>query len=237
MFKRSVSTLMLVGSLLACTANADQASIKSVFNQEFPGSNISSITKLSYLDLYEVVIDGHIFYTDKNATYVIMGNIIDIKAKKNITNERLQQLNIVKFNELPLNQAIKFVKGNGSRKLAIFSDPECPFCKKFEQELSKVDNITLYIFPYPIAGLHPKSVAESKAIWCAPDKMLAWQNALLKNTPPDNTGDCNNPIDANITLGNKLNINGTPTLIFANGERLPGMVPADKLEQLLNNKK
>jgi thiol:disulfide interchange protein DsbC len=228
---------MLVSSLLACTANADQASIKSVFSQEFPGSNISSITKLSYLDLYEVVVDAHIFYTDKNATHVIMGNIIDIKAKKNITNERLQQLNIVKFNELPFDQAIKFVKGNGSRKLVIFSDPECPFCKKFEQELTKVDNITLYIFPFPIAGLHPKSVAESKAIWCAADKNAAWQNALLKNTPPDNKGDCENPIDANIALGNKLNINGTPTLIFANGERVPGMVPADKLEQLLSNKK
>ncbi len=237
MFKRSILSLMLVSSLLACSANADPVSIKTVLAEKFPGANISSITKTPYAGLYEVIIDGQIVYTDENANYVFLGNVVEIKSKRNLTNERMAKLNTVKFDELPLDQAIKFVKGNGSRKLAIFSDPQCPFCKKFEQELTKVDNITIYLFPYPIAGLHPQSVAESKAIWCAPDKNAAWQNALLKNIAPKNGGDCKNPIEANITLGNKLHITGTPTLIFANGERVPGMVPAEKLEQLLAEKK
>jgi thiol:disulfide interchange protein DsbC len=187
--------------------------------------------------LYEVIIDGQIVYTDENASYAFLGSVVDIKSKRNLTNERMAKLNAIKIDELPFDQAIKFVKGNGSRKLVIFSDPQCPFCKKFEQELTKVDNITIYLFPYPIASLHPQSAAEAKAIWCAPDKATAWQNALLKNITPKNSGDCKNPIDANIALGNKLHITGTPTLIFANGERVPGMVPADKLEQLLNEKK
>jgi thiol:disulfide interchange protein DsbC len=237
MFKRSVLSLMLVGSLLACTANADQASIKSVLSEKFPKADISSITKTPYSGLYEVIIDGQIVYTDENASYVFLGSVVDIKSKRNLTNERMAKLNAIKIDELPFDQAIKFVKGNGSRKLVIFSDPQCPFCKKFEQELTKVDNITIYLFPYPIASLHPQSAAEAKAIWCAPDKATAWQNALLKNITPKNSGDCKNPIDANIALGNKLHITGTPTLIFANGERVPGMVPADKLEQLLNEKK
>lgn len=237
MFKRSVLSLMLVSSLLACSANADQASIKSVLIEKFPGANISSITKTPYSGLYEVIIDGQIVYTDENATYVFLGSVVDIKSKKNLTNERMTKLNTIKVSDLPLDQAIKYVKGDGSRKLFVFSDPQCPYCKKFEQELIKVDNITIYVFPYPIATLHPQSVAESKAIWCAPDKNAAWQDATLKNTPPKNTGDCKNPIDANIALGTKLRITGTPTLIFANGERIPGMVPADKLEQLLGDKK
>ena len=188
MFKRSILSLMLVSSLLACTANADQASIKSVLIEKFPGADITSITKTPYAGLYEVIIDGQIVYTDENATYVFLGSVVDIKSKKNLTNERMTKLNVIKVSDLPLDQAIKYVKGDGSRKLFVFSDPQCPYCKKFEQELIKVDNITIYIFPYPIASLHPQSVAESKAIWCAPDKNAAWQNATLKNTPPQEYG-------------------------------------------------
>jgi len=237
MFKRSVLSLLLVSSLLACSANADQAAIKKNLATQFPGADIASITKTPYSGLYEVLIDGQIIYTDETAAYVFLGSVVDTKAKKNITNERMAKLNEVKFDSLPFDNAIKFVKGNGSRKLAIFSDPECPYCKKFEQELTKVDNVTIYIFPYPIAGLHPQAVAASKAIWCAPDRNAAWQDALLKGVMPKNDGSCKNPVEANIAYGNKLRISGTPTLIFANGQRVPGMVPADKLEKMLNSAK
>lgn len=237
MFKRSVLSLLLVSSLLACSANADQAAIKKNLTAQFPGAAITSITKTPYAGLYEVLIDGQIIYTDETAAYVFLGSVIDTKARKNITNERMAKLNEVKFDNLPFENAIKFVKGNGSRKLAVFSDPECPFCKKFEQELTKVDNITVYIFPYPIAGLHPQATAAAKAIWCAPDRNAAWQDALLKGVLPKNDGNCKNPVEANVELGNKLHITGTPTLIFANGQRVPGMVPADKLEKMLNSAK
>lgn len=237
MFKRSVLSLLLVSSLLACSANADQAAIKKNLTAQFPGAAITSITKTPYAGLYEVLIDGQIIYTDETAAYVFLGSVIDTKAKKNITNERMAKLNEVRFDNLPFENAIKFVKGNGSRKLAVFSDPECPFCKKFEQELTKVDNITVYIFPYPIAGLHPQATAAAKAIWCAPDRNAAWQDALLKGVLPKNDGNCKNPVEANVELGNMLHVSGTPTLIFANGQRVPGMVPADKLEKMLNSVK
>lgn len=237
MFKRSVLSLMLVSSLLACSANADQTAIKKTLAAQFPGAEISSITKTPYAGLYEVLIDGQIIYTDETAAYVFLGSVVDTKAKKNITNERMAKLNEVKFDNLPFENAIKYVKGDGSRKLAIFSDPECPFCKKLEQELIKVDNVTIYIFPYPIAGLHPQATAASKAIWCAPDRNAAWQDALLKGVLPKNDGKCKNPVDANVAYGNKLRISGTPTLIFSNGQRVPGMVPADKLEKLLDASK
>lgn len=237
MFKRSVLSLLLVSSLLACSANADQAAIRKNLTAQFPGAAITSITKTPYAGLYEVLIDGQIIYTDETAAYVFLGSVIDTKARKNITNERMAKLNEVKFDNLPFENAIKFVKGNGSRKLAVFSDPECPFCKKFEQELTKVDNITVYIFPYPIAGLHPQATAAAKAIWCALDRNAAWQDALLKGVLPKNDGNCKNPVEANVELGNKLHITGTPTLIFANGQRVPGMVPADKLEKMLNSAK
>lgn len=237
MFKRSVLSLLLLSSLLACSANADQAAIRKNLTAQFPGATITSITKTPYAGLYEVLIDGQIIYTDETAAYVFLGSVIDTKARKNITNERMAKLNEVKFDNLPFENAIKFVKGNGSRKLAVFSDPECPFCKKFEQELTKVDNITVYIFPYPIAGLHPQATAAAKAIWCAPDRNAAWQDALLKGVLPKNDGNCKNPVEANVELGNKLHITGTPTLIFANGQRVPGMVPADKLEKMLNSAK
>ena len=237
MFKRSVLSLLLISGLLACSANADQTTIKKNLATQFPGAEITSVTKTPYAGLYEVLIDGQIIYTDDTAAYVFLGSIVDTKAKKNLTNERMAKLNEVKFDNLPFDNAIKFVKGDGSRKLAVFSDPECPYCKKFEQELTKVDNITVYLFPFPIASLHSQSVAEAKAIWCAPDRNAAWQDALLKGVMPKNDGKCKNPIDANIVLASKLHISGTPTLIFANGQRVPGMVPAEKLEQMLNSPK
>lgn len=237
MLKRSVLSMLLVSFLLACSANADQAQIKKTLLTQFPGADIASITKTPYSGLYEVMIDGQIIYTDETAAYVFLGTVVDTKAKKNLTNERMAKLNEVKFDSLPFENAIKFVKGDGSRKLAIFSDPECPYCKKLEEELTRIDNVTIFLFPYPIAGLHPQAVSLSKAIWCAPDKNAAWQDALLKGIAPKNDGSCKNPIDANISYAAKLHISGTPTLIFTNGQRIPGLVPADKLDKLLNSSK
>jgi thiol:disulfide interchange protein DsbC len=139
----------------------------------------------------------------------------------------------VKWDSLPLGNALKTVKGNGARKLVVFSDVDCPYCRKFEAELTKVDNITVYTFLYPIEGLHPKAVQASKQIWCAPDRNKAWDDYITRGSVPNNAGTCANPVDATIALGNKLKVSGTPTLIFANGQRVPGMVPAAQLEKLL----
>lgn len=233
MFKRSLISVALSVSLTACTANADQASIKKNLLEKFPGADIVSVTKTPYSGLYEVVIDGQVVYADGDANYLFVGSVVDTRTRKNLTNERLEKLSAVQFDSLPFADAIKTVKGNGKRKLAVFSDPDCPYCKKLEQELAQVNNVTIYTFLYPIASLHPQAVAKSKSIWCAPDRTQAWDNAMLRGVMPKNNGNCKNPVESNIALGNKYRITGTPTLFFTNGQRVPGMVPADKINELL----
>lgn len=234
MFKRILISTLLLTSVLACTANADEAAIKKTLLEKFPGAAIASIAKTPYSGLYEVLIDGQIVYVDENAKYLFVGSVVDLKTRQNLTNERLEKLNAVKFDSLPFADAIKTVKGNGKRKLAIFSDPDCPYCRKLEQELTKVNNVTIYTFLYPIVSLHPEANANAKAIWCAPDRNKAWDDAMLRGVMPKNNGSCKNPVESNIALGNKYRVTGTPTIIFENGQRVPGMVPADKLNELLD---
>ncbi len=231
----SFKSLALAATLLFSIglAHADEATIRKVLGGKFPGAQIASINKTPYGGLFEVYMDGQLVYADAKADYIFMGDVLDVKSRSNLTQARLAVLNAVKWDTLPLNNALKTVKGKGERKLVVFSDADCPFCRKFEAELAKVDNITVYTFLFPIEGLHPKAAQISRQIWCAPDKNKAWDDYMGSGKIPGNDGKCANPIDQNIALGGKLKINGTPTLILANGQRIPGMVPADKLEEML----
>ena len=229
-----LTPLALAATLMfAATAQANESVIRKALTEQFPGAQISSVTKTPYSGLFEVYLDGQLIYVDAKAQYVFAGDVIDLKNRTNLTQARLNRLQAVKWDTLPLNNALKTVKGNGARKLVVFSDVDCPFCRKFEAELAKVDNITVYTFLYPIEGLHPKAVQASKQIWCAPDRNKAWEEYTTNNVLPKNDGKCDNPVDETIALGNKLKVSGTPTLIFANGQRVPGMVPAAQLERLL----
>lgn len=221
-------------SFTLSAAHANETTIRKVLSGKFPEAKIASIQKTPYSGLYEVYMDGQLVYIDANAQYIFLGDVIDIKNRVNLTQGRLSTLNTVPLNQLPLNNALKMVKGKGERKLVVFSDADCPFCRKFEEELKKVDNITVYTFLFPIEGLHPKAVQISRQIWCAPDKNKAWDDYMSSGKIPANEGKCANPINENMALGNKLNINGTPTIILANGQRIPGMVPAAKLEELMS---
>lgn len=226
--------LALAATLMfAATAQANEAVIRKALTQQFPGATISSVQKTAYSGLYEVYLDGQLIYMDAKGQYVFSGDVIDLKSRTNLTQARLNKLQAVKWDTLPLNNAMKTVKGKGERKLVVFSDVDCPYCRKFEAELAKVDNITVYTFLYPIEGLHPKAVQTSKQIWCAPDRNKAWDEYITRGTVPANDGKCANPVDATIALGTKLKVSGTPTLVFANGVRVPGMVPAAQLERLL----
>lgn len=228
------TSLALAATLMfAATAQADESVIRKALTQQFPGANIASVTKTPYSGLFEVYLDGQLIYVDAKAQYVFTGDVIDLKNRTNLTQSRLNKLQAVKWDTLPLNNALKTVKGKGERKLVVFSDVDCPYCRKFEAELAKVDNITVYTFLYPIEGLHPKAVQTSKQIWCAPDRNKAWDEYITRGTVPANDGKCANPVDDTIALGGKLKVSGTPTLIFANGVRVPGMVPAAQLERLL----
>jgi thiol:disulfide interchange protein DsbC len=226
--------LALAATLMfTSAAQANEAVIRKAITQQFPGAEISSVKKTPYSGLFEVYIDGQLVYVDAKGQYAITGDVIDLKNRRNLTQARLNQLQAVKWDSLPLNNALKTVKGTGARKLVVFSDVDCPYCRRLEAELTKVDNITIYTFLYPIEGLHPKAVQASKQVWCAPDRNKAWVDYTTKNILPNNDGTCDNPIDATIALGAKLRVSGTPTLIFANGQRVPGMVPAAQLEKLL----
>jgi thiol:disulfide interchange protein DsbC len=228
------NSLALAATLMFATAaQANEAVIRKALTQQFPGATISSIKQTPYSGLFEVYLDGQLVYIDAKARYVFSGDVIDLKNRANLTQARLNQLQAIKWDSLPLGNALKTVKGNGARKLVVFSDVDCPYCRKFEAELAKVDNITVYTFLYPIEGLHPKAVQTSKQIWCAPDRNKAWDDYITRGSVPNNDGKCANPVDATIALGNKLKVGGTPTLFFANGQRVPGMVPAAQLERLL----
>ncbi len=220
--------------MFATAAQANEGVIRKTLSQQFPGAKIASVAKTPYSGLYEVYLDGQLVYVDAQAKYVFAGDIIDLKTRSSLTQARLSQLNAVKWDVFPLQNALKTVKGKGQRKLVLFSDVDCPYCRKFEAELAKVDNLTVYTFLYPIEGLHPKAVQTSKQIWCAPDRNKAWDDYISRGTVPNNDGKCANPVDATIELGNKLKVGGTPTLFFANGVRVPGMVPAAQLERLLS---
>jgi len=166
--------LALAATLMfAATAQANESVIRKALIQQFPAAQISSIKPTPYSGLFEVYLDGQLVYVDAKAQYVFSGDVIDLKSRSNLTQARLNQLQAVDWNTLPLNNALKTVKGNGARKLVVFSDVDCPYCRKFEAELDKVDNITVYTFLYPIEGLHPKAIQASKQIWCAPDRNKA----------------------------------------------------------------
>lgn len=229
------TSLALAATLLfVATAQANESVIRKALTQQFPGATISSVQKTPYSGLFEVYLDDQLVYVDAKAQYVFAGDVIDLKNRTNLTQARLNQLRAVKWDTFPLNNALKTVKGNGARKLVLFSDVDCPYCRKFEAELAKVDNITVYTFLYPIEGLHPQAPQVSKQIWCAPDRNKAWDDYIANKSVPKNEGKCVNPVDANIALGNRLKVSGTPTLFFANGQRVPGMVPAAQLEKLLS---
>jgi thiol:disulfide interchange protein DsbC len=218
----------LAFSFFASAAMADADSIKKELTKKFPTVQVDRVTKTTYGGLYEVFAGNEIFYTDDNVTFLVLGNIVDTQTKANITEARLQKLTAIKFDDLPLNQAIKLVRGNGSRKIAVFEDPNCGYCKKFEQDLNSLENVTAYIFPYPI--LSPDSMEKSKSIWCSTDKLKAWQDLMLRSKAPTAAGTCENPIEKVLAFGQKLRVTGTPTTFFEDGERLAGAIPKDALE-------
>lgn len=228
--------LALLLSFSAVQASANDADVRRAFEARFPGAKVVSITKSPLPGVYEVVADGNqLAYVDEKAEFLLMGEIVDLKSRRNLTREKLDELNRIPFDTLPLQNAIKFVKGDGKRQLAVFSDPDCPFCKKLEPELAKLDNVTIHIFPFPIASLHPDAGKRSKQVWCSKDRARAWEDLMFKGKQPGKASDCKNPIEDNIALGQKLGITGTPTLVFANGRRVPGYIPADRIEALLKD--
>lgn len=239
MFIRILTVLSSVLLLLSSVACADEASIRAEFSKKYPQANIESITKTPYLGLYEMLVDGEVLYTDADFTFLIVGSIIDTKTRTNLTDARQREIEEKKlkglafpFEQLPFELAIKKVKGDGSRKVAVFSDPDCPYCRKLEKDTEKITDVTIYIFLFPIKQLHPKAPEMSRAIWCASDRVKAWDEYMLRGVTPK-SAKCDDPVDKIVTYGQSKKINGTPTIFFADGKRVPGAIPAERFEELL----
>ena len=212
-------------------ASSTEATIKKVLSEKFPGAEIRGITKTSYLGgLYEVQFDDRIVYTDAKAAHVLVGALYDVNSRTNLTDARLRKLNRIAWEALPLELAIKKVKGKGERRLVVFSDADCPFCHKLEEEMKGLDNVTVYTFLFPIDQLHPDAARKSKMIWCASDRTKAWDDFFESGKLPDNKGECSNPVAATQALGAKLKIQATPTMILADGTVVPGALPLARLE-------
>jgi thiol:disulfide interchange protein DsbC len=223
--------------LVSAVARADEAAVRKAFNEKFPKVEVQSVTKLPYLGLYEVVVNGDVLYTDESFEYLIDGSIISTKNMSNLTEQRKRKLNAIAFEDLPLDLAFKRVKGKGERKLAVFSDPDCPFCKRVEGDLAKLDNVTIYMFLYPIDSLHPRATEVAKQIWCSPDRIKAWDDYMQRKIAPKADSSCPNPVDKIVDYGRKKGINATPTLIMPSGERVPGAISAAQIEEYLSGGK
>lgn len=225
---------ILAGGLLAISslALADEAALKKAIEAAYPKFKVESVVKTPYAGLYEVFMGGQIIYTDEKLTFLIAeGRIVDPKSKKDITGERLDDLTRIDFNSLPLQQAIKVVKGNGTRKLVVFSDVDCPFCKRLEQnELANIDDVTIYTFLYPIEQLHPDAANKSKSIWCAPNRVKAWNDWVFNNQLPASSTKCEVPLEKVGELARKHGVNSTPTLFFSDGRRMLGAQPYKEIE-------
>jgi len=220
---------------LSTTALANETLLKKTLQKQFPDSSIESVKKTPYTGLYEVIIDQDVVYTDSKGTYLLAGNLFDTASKQNLTAKRAQEIRDARkidISSLPLEGAMKIVKGNGSRKLVIFSDPNCSFCKRLEKELVGVSDVTIYTLLYPVLS---GSEEVAKAIWCSTDKLKAWNDLMLDGIPPASApAGCTTPLEANLAAGHKHRVTGTPTLIFANGKVAPGMLPSAEIEKRLN---
>lgn len=216
----------------AASAGSPEQRIREAV-ERLSGRKPDAISKAPILGLYEVLVGGELVYMDEKASVLISGDVYDLRSSppRNIKEERLSKLNVIRFADLPLEQSFKIVRGNGKRQLAYFSDPNCPYCKKLEKDLLQLQDVTLHVYLYPI--LSPESANKSKAVWCSPDRGKAWIDLMVNGVEPKAESTCENPIEKNLALGQRHRINGTPTLIFENGQRVPGAVPLAKINDLL----
>ena len=232
---RKLLPLALAATMSLPTLADEAAVIKKAVETKL-ARTVTSVTKTPYLGLYEVYVDGQIVYTDEKVSALLIGALVDGKTMKNVTDERMQKLTAIKFADLPLALAVKQVRGDGKRVFATFEDPNCGYCKKLAKDIAKLENVTIYTFLYPI--LSEDSIRKSKQIWCSADRARAWNDWMVEGRAPAGKEDCDtSAVVKNQEFGRRLNISGTPTIFFADGERVPGAVPLPKIEQKLSQLK
>ena len=224
---------VLLAACLVPAALADEAAIRKNIAERLPDiPKIDEVTKTAIPGIWEIRIGTDILYTDENGAYLIQGEVIDTKTRVNLTEQRVSKLTAIDFKSLPLKDAIVWKQGSGERKLVVFADPNCGYCKKFERDLQEVKNVTVYTFLYPILG--GDSPEKSKAIWCAKDNTKAWRDWMIKGTPAENSPNCDSTaVQRNFAFGNKHRINGTPGLVCEDGTQRAGALNAEAIEKML----
>ncbi|MDB5943120.1 MAG: dsbC [Ramlibacter sp.] len=236
LIKTALTALLAAASLAAPLAQAQEATIRKNLGERIPMlQKIDEISRTPMNGLWEVRVGSDILYTDSEGNFLIQGSLIDAKQRRNLTEERVDKLSAVAFDALPVKDAFTIVRGNGKRKIAVFEDPNCGYCKRFERDLQKVDNVTIHMFLYPILG--GDSPDKSRNIWCSKDKAKAWQDLMVRDQPVAGASCDTGAITRNLEFGKKYKITGTPTLFFADGSRVPGAINAQQVEKFLADAK
>lgn len=217
--------------LLGCSgqsfANVD--SVKARLAQQYPNVKLTNIQPTEMQGLYSAMMDNQVVYTNEQAQHLFVGSMIRLNDHRNLTKDLVMQQNLIDMKQLPLQDAIKTVKGNGQRQLVVFSDPNCPYCKNLDANLDQLNNVTIYTFLYPLKA---QSIIPSKQVWCSDNRALAWKNLIKNGVKPTSPANCETPIERNLALGQRLGLTGTPVTIFSNGHKIMGAYPAKEIEQL-----
>jgi thiol:disulfide interchange protein DsbC len=226
-------------SLTSCANAASEIdTVRNEVKKKLPQREIQSVRTTPVKGLFEVVLaPRQVVYVDGKANYLIVGDLVDLNKKESLTEARMKELMRTDFSKLPFEHAFKLVRGDGSRKVAVFSDPDCPFCKKLEMEvINRLDNVTVYTFLLPLTSLHPDAPRKASLVWCSADRQKTWWSWMLEGKPLEGEAKCETPLDQIAALARQLDINGTPAIVFENGDIVPGAISKEAFEAKLNEK-
>lgn len=229
-----VAALLISVSSFAAEDKIGNEALLAKFRKLYPATKFDSVKSTPMPSIVELHMGKNLVYAHEDGQYFLFGSLYDMKNQVDLTASATEVTNKLDFSKLPLNKAIKTVKGNGKRIVAVFSDPECPYCKRLEAELGKVTDVTIYTFLYPLDGLHPEARAKAEAVWCSKDQSAAWQTLLLKGKAPEGVKPCATPIDDIASLASELGIQGTPYLITKDGRTMPGAADSARLNNFIN---
>lgn len=227
MIKKTLA--LALASFISTLSLANVDTVKTNLTKQHPNLKIENIQATEMKGIYSGSMDGQVVYVGEDSQHILIGSMFRLSDQKNLTKDLMLKQNSIDWKKLPLQDAVKTVRGNGKRQIAVFSDPNCPYCKQLETELSKLNDVTIYTFIYPIKT---QSIAVSKQVFCEKDPALAWSNLIAKGIQPSSKKTCANPIERNLSLGKSLALNGTPAIIFSNGFKVMGAYPAQEIEKM-----
>jgi len=224
--------LTLCATCFAQTSAPPAVSLIEQLKTLYPATHFGTLTATPWPGVFEVAMGNNLAYVDETGQFFLFGHLFDMKAQRDLTAERKDTLTRIDFAALPFADAIREVRGTGVRAFAIFSDPDCPYCRRLEAEMTNLSDVTIYTFLMPIDSLHPDARAKAIAVWCAENRVSAW-HALMWRDEAVSSRECVHPIDRNVGLGERLGITGTPTLIAADGRVLPGAASSAQIDAWL----